>query len=583
TPAAGPGLAAGEDAVAEGVAEDVAEDAARAEVLLLWASQTGSAEEHARQSAQALREAGIRVDVAAMDTVDPARLAAVPTVLVVSSTFGDGGPPDNGEAFWSALSQQQAPRLPGTRFAVLALGDSSYAQFCGHGRRLDDRLAELGGVRLLERVEVEPGEDERAEQWSRRVAGLLREQAPSSPGTSPGHPQPPGGPQAPGGERQLPAPRAPQPGERPSRANPYRSRLVRNVRLNGPGSTKEVRQVGLHRDGGLEHAAGDSLGVWPVNDPAVVDAWLALTGIDADATTRAPDGTEVDWRTAATRHLEIVRPTPDLLRFVASRSREEGLARLLAAGPRELARFTGGRQSLDVLAQFPARAEPAEWRAVLKPLQPRQYSISSAPQAHPDEVQLTVSTVRWGTPERPRQGVCSAFLADRADGEDVRVFVQPSPAFRPPADPDAPMVMIGPGTGVAPFRAFLQHRRALGHRGPNWLFFGERSSATDWYYRDEFEAMREDGFLTRLSLAFSRDQPEKVYVQDRMRQHGAQLWRWLAEGAHLYVCGDAARMAADVDTALREVVAAHGAMGAEDAAAHVRALAAAKRYVRDVY
>ena len=191
--------------------------------------------------------------------------------------------------------------------------------------------------------------------------------------------------------------------------------------------------------------------------------------------------------------------------------------------------------------------------------------------------------MRFGRADRRRHGVCSTFLADRAEGVDLRVFLQPSPAFRPPADPDAPMVMVGPGTGVAPFRAFLQHRRAHGHTGRNWLFFGERSSATDWYYREELEGMRDDGFLTRLSLAFSRDQPEKVYVQDRMRQHGAELWAWLQDGGHFYVCGDASRMAQDVDAALREVVAQHGAMSAEDAALHVRGLSAAKRYVRDVY
>ncbi|MGI4894237.1 MAG: diflavin oxidoreductase, partial [Janthinobacterium lividum] len=325
------------------------------------------------------------------------------------------------------------------------------------------------------------------------------------------------------------------------------------------------------------------LGVWPVNDPSVVDSFLALTGIDAREPTDLPDGTNVDWRTAATDHLEIVRPSPDLLRFVASRTRDDELARVLSGAPADVARWSYGRQTADVLAQFAVRAEPAEWRNLLRPLQPRQYSISSAPEAHPDEVQLTVSTVRYGPEHNRRHGVCSSFLADRAGAGDVRVFLHSSPSFRPPADPDVPMIMVGPGTGIAPFRAFLQHRQAHGHRGPNWLFFGERSSATDWYYRDELEGMREDGFLTRLSLAFSRDQPEKVYVQDRMRQHGATLWEWLAEGAHLYVCGDASRMAKDVDTALREVVAAHGGRSREDAAIFVQEMAAAKRYVRDVY
>ncbi|MFD0483419.1 molybdopterin-dependent oxidoreductase [Kineococcus sp. GCM10028916] len=518
------------------------EPEAAPDVFVLWASQTGGAEEQARSAAAALESAGVRVGVFGMDEVTPDRLSSAATTLVVSSTFGDGGPPDNGESFWEALSGPAAPSLEGRTFAVLALGDSSYADFCGHGRRLDERFAELGAQRLLDRIDCEPGEDDRAADWSARVLGLLAQRSPAA---------------------LVPAPRAAP--VRPTRGNPYRSRLVRNVRLNAAGSTKEVRQIGFACDDGLEHHAGDSLGVWPENDPVVLAEVADATGVDP----------------AELAALDVTRPSPGLLRFVAQRSRREGLSRILADGPSRTAEWAHGRQLLDVLREFPAHAEPAEWLNLLKPLQPRQYSISSAPEAHPDEVQLTMSTVRFGDPVR--HGVCSTFLADRAEGKDVGVFVQSAPAFRPPGDPGVPMVMIGPGTGVAPFRAFLQHRRAHGASGPNWLFFGERSSATDWYYRDEFEGWREDGLLTRLSLAFSRDQPQKVYVQDRMRRHGAELWAWLEEGAHLYVCGDAARMARDVDATLRDVVAEHGGMDAEDATLYVKTMAAQRRYVRDVY
>jgi sulfite reductase alpha subunit-like flavoprotein len=289
-------------------------------------------------------------------------------------------------------------------------------------------------------------------------------------------------------------------------------------------------------------------------------------------------------REAATRHLEILKVTPDLLRFAAERSRAREVATLLRPDNKtELQKWLHGRQAMDVIHDVGVRASLQEWLEVVKRLQPRQYSISSSPLVNPLEVQLTVSAVRFEHRGRPRQGVCSTFLADRCGDRDVEVYLQKSPHFRPPADGDTPMIMVGPGTGVAPFRAFLHDRRERGQQGRNWLFFGERTSAHDFYYRDELEGMRDDGFLTRLSLAFSRDQREKVYVQDRMRQYGADLWAWLQDGAHFYVCGDATRMAKDVDQALRDVAERHGGLDPAEAGAYVKTLSSQKRYVRDVY
>lgn len=285
------------------------------------------------------------------------------------------------------------------------------------------------------------------------------------------------------------------------------------------------------------------------------------------------------------RHLDITRLTPALLGFVTERTGDRALKKMLRPDNKgELARWSWGRQAVDVLAEYPVRAAPQEWAGVLTRLQPRLYSISSSPLTDPHQVSLTVSVVRYENLHgRPRTGVCSPFLAEAALGDPVSVFVQRAPHFRPPADAGAPAVMVGPGTGVAPFIGFLEQRRAQRHTGPNWLFFGEQRRATDFYYEDELTAFLADGTLTRLDTAFSRDQRSKVYVQDRMREHGAKLWSWLRDGAHFYVCGDAARMAKDVDRALRDIAVAHGGLDPDTAAVYVKQLAADKRYVRDVY
>ena len=356
--------------------------------------------------------------------------------------------------------------------------------------------------------------------------------------------------------------------------------LCGNELLSGPGSAKEVRRFTLDTGGRLEYEAGDALGVWPTNCPGLVAEWLAITGLRADQPVELGRLGTPALADALHHHLDITRITPDLLRFLAERSNDGYLKTLLRPDNKgELAKWAWGRQAVDLIAEYPVRAAAQEWAGVLKRLQPRLYSISSTPLTDPDRVSLTVSVVRFGNPLGvSRKGVCSSFLADTAG--EVPVFVQRAPHFRPPADPATPMIMVGPGTGVAPFVGFLRERQARGATGPNWLFFGEQRRATDFYYADELAELRTRGVLTRLDLAFSRDQRSKVYVQDRMREHGARVWDWLRDGAHLYVCGDASRMARDVDQALRDIVVTHGRVDPEE---YVKRLAAEKRYVRDVY
>jgi sulfite reductase alpha subunit-like flavoprotein len=326
--------------------------------------------------------------------------------------------------------------------------------------------------------------------------------------------------------------------------------------------------------------------VHPANWPELVAEWLAVTGLDADTSVKVDKAGELPFGEALLRHLDITRVTPDLLRFVADRARDPYELRNLLRpdGKGALAQWSWGRQAVDVVAEFGVRAGAQEWADVLGRLRPRMYSISSSPLTAPHLLSLTVSVVRYKSDSgRLRQGVCSSFLADAEPGTAVPVRVQRVPHFRPPADSDTPAVMVGPGTGVAPFLGFLQERRARGHRAPNWLFFGERHRATDFYHEDELTAFLADGTLTRLDTAFSRDQRAKVYVQDRMRQHGRLLWSWLRDGAHFYVCGDASRMAEAVDRTLREIAVVHGGLDWAEAAAYVKQLAADKRYVRDVY
>lgn len=541
-------------------------------VVVVWASQTGNAEEFAAECAEQLEAAGHGTRLMSMDDYDVAGLADVRDLLIITSTFGDGDAPDNGSNFWSALSSDEAPKLSQTRYAVLAFGDSNYDDFCGHGKRIDARLEQLEAKRLTERVDCEPDYEEQARQWLTQVQKLVRERAAADGATV---------------VASAPAPARPAAKKAATftRKTPLITRLTKNIPLSAAGSSKDVRQFGFEvSDPEFTYEAGDALGVWPTNSDAVVDEWLKVTRSIPDTPVTLPDLPEMTLREALRTKLEITKVTPELLRFVQSRTQDTELARLLRPQNKiALQQWLWGRQSMDVLAEYGVDADADEWLSVLKRLQPRLYSISSSPKVDPGEVQLTVSAVRYNHEGKNRSGVCSTFLADHCDEADVPIFVQKSAHFRPPQAADAPMIMVGPGTGIAPFRGFLHERRELGHTGKNWMFFGEQHEATDFYYREEMEAMHRDGFLTHLDAAFSRDQRQKIYVQDRIREHGAKLWGWMQEGASLYVCGDASRMAKDVDETVREVVRTHGRLDEEDTELYMKQLATDKRYVRDVY
>jgi sulfite reductase (NADPH) flavoprotein alpha-component len=522
--------------------------------LVLWASQTGNAEGFASQVANRLNGSRLM----AMDEATLDDLTARRDVVIVTSTFGDGGPPDNGAEFWDRLGAPDAPTLDGVRYAVLGIGDRSYDEFCGHAKSLDRRLADLGATKLVDRTECEAYEDEPMTKWADRIVDLIDGADPAA---------------------AVSAPTVAKPF---TRANPLRAPLCRNVLLTPRTAAKEVRQFGFDvSEHDVTYDVGDALGVFVANAPAVVDAWLAATGLSGTEPV-AVDGAEVALREALVSSYDICRVTPNLLTFIAERCTDESAGRILKAPKAARDAWLVGRNGVDVVEEFAVLASAEEWQEALVRLTPRSYSISSSPLVSPHEVQLTVSVLRYRSVRGgDRGGVSSTFLADRASHAEV--FLQPSPHFRPPEDGATPMIMVGPGTGIAPFRGFLQERRALGHPGRNWLFFGDQHRAENFYYRDDLEDMVRDGLLNRLDLAFSRDQADRVYVQHKIGDYGADVWRWLEDGANFYVCGDASRMAKDVDAALTAIIRTHGGMSDEAAHDYKRELVATKRYVRDVY
>ena len=448
---------------------------------------------------------------------------------------------------------------------------------CGYDCRIYSEAIASGSDKSL--TKCAPGGKETA----RKLKELVAAEA-ASPGPVTG---------AAAAETSAKAPAAiPERGRPPERSaaydrhHPFPARLLRCDPLNRPGSTKDTRFVALDLKGsGLTYDVGDALGVFPENDPERVARIIKALGASGAEDVMGPDGEHVSLFDALGRHYSLGRPTDlmfELLINSAADAGEAGRLKEILADDGD----SGGDEVLDLLEHFPsARPDPAEFVTALNPLQPRLYSISSSLKAYPDQVHLTVGVVRYLNGRRREcTGVCSTHFSDRVrPGQQVRAFVHPSHGFKVPADGNTPMIMVGPGTGIAPFRAFLQERRAAGAAGRNWLLFGDQRREHDFLYEEELEAYRRDGLLTRLDTAFSRDQADKVYVQHRMLENAAELWRWLQEGAHFYVCGDAKRMATDVDAALRRVVAEQGGMSPEGAKAYVGELTKAKRYQRDVY
>jgi sulfite reductase (NADPH) flavoprotein alpha-component len=537
----------------------------KAPLLLLYGSQTGTAEGLAKKTAKVAEARGFAPRVLSMEKYDAVDWSKEKNVLVIASTYGDGEPPDPAQNFWNWLKDDGAPRLEHLQYSVLALGDTNYSQFCQFGKVCDERLAALGAKRVFDRKDCDVEYETPAQEWTEAALSGLAGAPPITAETTLAAAEPP---TTIGYDRK----------------NPFPARLLRNARLTREGSGKDVRHFELALAGsGLRYEVGDALGVYPTNCSELVCEFLNVLGCDGEEAVAA-GGRELPLRLALSQHYDITKPSNELLAAAAARSPGSELAALLnPARKTDLKQWLYGREVIDVLLGMSGSFTASELVAVLKKLAPRLYSISSSMKAHPDEVHLTVSAVRYEAHGRARKGVASTFLADRVgDSGTAAVFVQPSHGFKPPENPETPMIMVGPGTGIAPFRAFLEERQAIGAKGRNWLFFGDQKRATDFLYDEQLTAWQADGFLTRLDLAFSRDQAEKIYVQTRMLESAKELFGWLEEGAHFYVCGDASRMAKDVDQALHTIIERSGKTP-DEAKAYVAKLKSDKRYQRDVY
>ncbi|EFV40301.1 NADPH-dependent assimilatory sulfite reductase flavoprotein subunit [Hafnia paralvei] len=543
--------------------------AVAASITVISASQTGNARRVSEQLRDDLTAAGLSVTLVNAGDYKFKQIAQEKLLLVVASTQGEGEPPEEAVALHKYLFSKKAPQLTGTAFAVFGLGDTSYENFCQTGKDFDTRLGELGAERLLDRADADVDFKAAAEAWRKQVVEVLKQRVPQA---------------TPAQAQASVAGSVAQVLSSPySKESPLTATLAVNQKITGRNSDKDVRHLEIDLgDSGLSYQPGDALGVWYHNDPDLVEEIIGLVWRTGDEKITL-NGQTLTLREALTDHLELTQNTTVIVEKYASLSRDERLIELLA-DKHQLQQYAQTTPLPDMIRQAPADLDAEQLVALLRPLTPRLYSIASAQEEVGNEVHITVGVVRYDVEGRARTGGASGYLADRLEEEgELRVFIEHNDNFRLPANPQTPVIMIGPGTGIAPFRAFIQQRAAEGAEGLNWLFFGNPHFTEDFLYQVEWQRYVKEGVLSRIDLAWSRDQNHKVYVQDKLREQGAEVWRWIEKGAHIYVCGDANRMAKDVEQALLELLAEHGGMDAEQADEFLSELRVERRYQRDVY
>ncbi|MFB4160221.1 assimilatory sulfite reductase (NADPH) flavoprotein subunit [Geomicrobium sp. JSM 1781026] len=537
---------------------------------VLYGSQTGNSQSVAETLARALTNNGMEITLQSMSDYKPKELKSVERLFVVISTHGEGDPPDNAISFYEYVFGRKMPKLKDVKFSVLSLGDESYEFYCQTGKELDRKFEELGAERIVARVDCDVDFEEDANDWVEQVAAKMLEESPAVPASI-----------------VDPISVTEQPSIY-SRSKPFQAEVLENINLNGRGSNKETRHLELSIDGsGFTFSPGDSIGIFPENDETLVDHFMTIMAWEANQEVEInKKGDTLPLREALIRHFEITVLTKPLLQKTVAWTESDALPQLLEAEQNDvLQAYLEGRDLVDFVQDYgPFTVSAPEFVGALRKIPPRLYSIANSQLANEDEVHLTVSAVRYDAHDRSRAGVCSVQCAERTGaGGSLPIFVQKNDNFRLPEDPETPIIMVGPGTGVAPYRSFLEEREERDAKGKSWLFFGDQHFVDDFLYQLDWQRWLGDGVLTKMDVAFSRDTSEKIYVQHRMREKAKEMYAWIEEGAVIYVCGDEKQMAQDVHTALIDIISEQGRFERAEAESYVKQMQQEKRYQRDVY
>ena len=540
------------------------------EATVLFGSQTGNAQRLANRLTEQLKNIGYNVVLSAMNKYKATQLKDVKNLFILVSTHGEGEPPDNAKSFYEFLYSKRAPKLDQTQFSVLALGDTSYEFFCKTGQDFESRLQELGAQKLVDRADCDVDFEATASAWLQAVVNKLETQGPATTSST----------------TVATVSTTTTATSTYTRQNPYQAEILESINLSGRGSGRVTTHLELSLEGSnIAYAPGDAVGIIPHNDEKLAKQIIEQLAFNESETVTLADGQTTTLLTALVEQLDITTLSKPLLEKFAPYTANKQLNELVSGDSAGIKAYTYGRDLLDLVRDYkPWNFTVSQFVTLLRKIPSRLYSIASSIKAHPDEVHLTIRKVEYEAHGRKHEGVCSSYVADRVQvGDKVSIFVQENPNFKLPQNDAAPIILIGPGTGVAPFRAFLEEREEVGATGKSWLFFGDRHYVTDFLYQTDWQRMLQDGVLTNLEVAFSRDSEEKIYVQHRLKQHAVELYKWIEEGAYIYICGDEKHMAHDVHKALVEIIAQHQSSSEEEAEKFLQQLQDDGRYQRDVY